>query len=74
LYSASISLYGGSLVPYYLDEQNNWGLNLDSIKSAVYKARAEGKNVRGMVFINPGNPTGNCLSRENLKELIDFAY
>ena len=24
LYSASIALYGGTLVPYYLDEKNGW--------------------------------------------------
>eukprot|EP01023_Acetabularia_acetabulum_P014025 TRINITY_DN16860_c0_g1_i1.p1 TRINITY_DN16860_c0_g1~~TRINITY_DN16860_c0_g1_i1.p1 ORF type:complete len:525 (+),score=117.07 TRINITY_DN16860_c0_g1_i1:159-1733(+) len=74
LYSASIQLYGGSLVPYYLDESNNWGLNVESVKNSVLKARDEGKHVRGMVFINPGNPTGQCLSRDNLSELIKFAY
>eukprot|EP01025_Chloroclados_australasicus_P039239 TRINITY_DN40527_c0_g1_i1.p1 TRINITY_DN40527_c0_g1~~TRINITY_DN40527_c0_g1_i1.p1 ORF type:complete len:524 (-),score=50.45 TRINITY_DN40527_c0_g1_i1:375-1946(-) len=74
LYSASIGLYGGSLIPYFLDEKNNWSLNLQSIQSATLKARSEGKHVRGMVFINPGNPTGNCLSRDNLVELIKFAY
>ena len=30
--------------------------------------------VRGLVFINPGNPTGQCLSRDNLEDLIKFAY
>jgi len=30
--------------------------------------------VRGLVFINPGNPTGQCLSRDNLEGLIKFAY
>jgi hypothetical protein len=49
---------GGSLLPYMLDESNNWGLSVDSIKAATKKARAEGKCVRGLVFINPGNPTG----------------
>ena len=38
------------------------------------QARAAGKNVRGMVFINPGNPTGQCLSVANLQELIKFAH
>lgn len=28
--------------------------------------------VRALVFINPGNPTGNCLSVENLRDLIQF--
>ena len=26
------------------------------------------------MFINPGNPTGQCLSKENLQDLIKFAY
>ena len=29
--------------------------------------------VRALVFINPGNPTGQCLSYQNLKDLIQFA-
>lgn len=37
------------------------------------KVTASGKSVRGMVFINPGNPTGQCLTEENLKELCAFA-
>ncbi len=36
--------------------------------------RRNGVNVRGMVFINPGNPTGQCLTVEDLKALIKFAY
>ena len=30
--------------------------------------------IRGLVFINPGNPTGQCLSKDNLQDLIKFAY
>eukprot|EP00798_Chlamydomonas_sp_ICE-L_P015020 gene15020-21092_t len=74
LYSASITLYGGSLIPYYLDEKNNWGLSVENLQASVKKAREEGKNCRGLVFINPGNPTGTCLSKDDLKKLIKFAY
>lgn len=74
LYSASIRLYGGSLIPYSLDESRNWSLSLASLQASVKAARAEGKLVRGLVFINPGNPTGQCLSYDNLKELIKFAH
>jgi glutamate--glyoxylate aminotransferase len=74
LYSASIKLLGGTLVPYMLDESKNWAMSIDSLKAAVQKARAEGKAVRGLVFINPGNPTGQCLTYENLQELIKFAH
>ncbi|MCI31637.1 alanine-2-oxoglutarate aminotransferase 2, partial [Trifolium medium] len=27
-----------------------------------------------MVIINPGNPTGQCLSAENLREVLQFCY
>ena len=36
--------------------------------------RARGVDVRALVFINPGNPTGQCLSVDNLQQLIKFAY
>jgi len=36
------------------------------------QARAEGRNVRAMVVINPGNPTGQILSVENQKEILEF--
>ncbi|CAM6105648.1 unnamed protein product [Calypogeia fissa] len=74
LYSASIQLLGGSLVPYYLDESSNWGLDVSDMKANVAAARKKGITVRGLVFINPGNPTGQCLTAENLRELIEFCY
>lgn len=27
-----------------------------------------------MVIINPGNPTGQCLSEKNLREILQFCY
>lgn len=74
LYSASIALLGGTLVGYYLDETKAWGMDMGKLKELIDSTRAEGKLVRALVFINPGNPTGQCLSRENLQELVQFAY
>ena len=74
LYSASIALYGGELVPYYLDEENGWGLDIAELERSVKAARDNGICVRAFVFINPGNPTGQCLTRTNLEELIKFCY
>ncbi|KAI8477217.1 MAG: alanine aminotransferase [Monoraphidium minutum] len=74
LYSAAIQLLGGSLVPYDLDESEGWALSLGSLKAAVGAARAAGKCVRALVFINPGNPTGKVLPRSNLEGLIRFAH
>lgn len=36
------------------------------------QARAEGKNVRALVVINPGNPTGQLLSVDNQREVLEF--
>ncbi|XP_020578664.1 glutamate--glyoxylate aminotransferase 2-like [Phalaenopsis equestris] len=74
LYSATILLYGGSLVPYYLEEEANWSLDLENVKQSVATARAKGIIIRAMVIINPGNPTGQCLSESNLKEILLFCY
>lgn len=57
LYSASIVEYNMEQVGYYLDEDNNWGLNLAELERSVNEARKR-CNVRGIVVINPGNPTG----------------
>ena len=74
LYSAAIALYGGELVPYYLDEDSGWSLDVAELKRSLDAARNKGIRVRALVFINPGNPTGQCLTEENVRELISFCY
>jgi len=72
LYSATIALYGGSLVPYYLDEAAGWGLDIPKLHESIKAARKNGVTVRALVLINPGNPTGQCLSAEQLKQVLDI--
>lgn len=74
LYSAAISLYGGSLVPYFLEETANWGLDIHNLRQSVAEARFKGITVRAMVIINPGNPTGQCLSVDNLQQILRFCH
>lgn len=74
LYSASITLYGGELVPYYLDEEAGWALDINQLRKSLDIARSNGIQVRALVFINPGNPTGQCLSHDNLRDVINFCY
>ncbi|KAF6137028.1 hypothetical protein GIB67_030792 [Kingdonia uniflora] len=74
LYSATISLYGGSLIPYYLEETANWGLDINNLRQSISLARSRDITVRAMVIINPGNPTGQCLSEANLQEILKFCY
>lgn len=57
LYSDTLSLYGAHQILYYLDESNNWALNLDEMQRALDEAK-DHCVPRGIVVINPGNPTG----------------
>ncbi|RYG63689.1 aminotransferase class I/II-fold pyridoxal phosphate-dependent enzyme, partial [archaeon] len=74
LYSASIALYGGALVPYYLTEDEGWALDTQELQRSLDEARAKGVCCRALVFINPGNPTGQCLTAESLEGLIRFCF
>jgi alanine transaminase len=73
LYTASLSVLDAKCVPYYLDESKNWGTDLEAIKGAYKQAVAGGTDVRAIVIINPGNPTGASLSTEDVEAVIDFA-
>nr|XP_049705687.1 alanine aminotransferase 1 [Helicoverpa armigera]XP_049705688.1 alanine aminotransferase 1 [Helicoverpa armigera] len=73
LYSASLAEYGLGQVGYYLDEDKNWALNVSELERA-FKEGSECYAVRAMVVINPGNPTGQVLTRKNMEKVIKFAH
>ena len=73
LYSATITLYEGHMVPYYLDEANGWKLSRPMLEASLGKAKAEGIMVKAICVINPGNPTGAVLDEDNIAMIIDFA-
>ncbi|KAF0984143.1 hypothetical protein FDP41_007320 [Naegleria fowleri] len=72
LYSATIDLCGGSQVPYYLEEESGWGLTMPELERAYEEATKKGQNVRALVIINPGNPTGQVLERSHMEQVIQF--
>ena len=47
-------------------------MNINNLEQAYQSAKAKGVTPRGLVFINPGNPTGQCLDEANLMSLIKF--
>ncbi|OEL38824.1 Alanine aminotransferase 2 [Dichanthelium oligosanthes] len=59
-------------VPYFLDEETGWGLEVDELKKQLEEARSKGITVRALVVINPGNPTGQVLAEENQKKIVEF--
>ena len=73
LYSASITLLGGTQVSYFLDEARDWSLSREALESAHAGAVAQGTRVRAIAVINPGNPTGAVLDEANVAMVLDFA-
>jgi aspartate/methionine/tyrosine aminotransferase len=73
LYSATITLYGGHQIGYYLDEKSGWSLERKMLEEAYLTAQGKGLRPKAICVINPGNPTGSVLSAQNIAMVIDFA-
>jgi hypothetical protein len=73
LYTATLSVINAQCVPYYLDEAHAWSTNIDSLATALHDARDKGTDVRAVVVINPGNPTGASLSKEDITAVLLLA-
>jgi aspartate/methionine/tyrosine aminotransferase len=73
LYSATITLYEGKQVHYYLDEGNDWKLSRQMLEDALAEAHRFDVRVKAICVINPGNPTGSVLDRENIDMIVSFA-
>jgi len=73
LYSASIKKAGGIQVNYFPDEERGWVFDRQILENAYTQATKEGVNVKGIVVINPGNPTGAILDSQSMIDVIDFA-
>ncbi|XP_063942870.1 alanine aminotransferase 1, mitochondrial-like [Daucus carota subsp. sativus] len=71
LYSASITLHGGTLVPYF-DEATGWGLEMSELKKQLEDAKSKGITVKALIVINPSNPTGQVLSEDNQRDIVKF--
>ena len=67
LWTAATSLSGGKPVHYLCDEENGWMPNLDDIRAKITP------RTKGIVVINPNNPTGVMYSDELLKQIILIA-
>lgn len=67
LWTAAVTLAGGKAVHYMCDEQNEWNPDIEDIKKKITKA------TKGIIIINPNNPTGALYSEEILLEIADIA-
>lgn len=48
-------------ISYYLDEETGWALEISELENQLKTARSRGVNVKALVVINPGNPTGRVM-------------
>ena len=67
LWTAAVSLSGGTPVHYLCDESNGWMPDLKDIRAKITP------NTKGIVVINPNNPTGALYSDELLKGIVTLA-
>ena len=67
LWTAAASLSGGTPVHYRCDEANGWMPNLDDMRAKITP------RTKGIVVINPNNPTGALYSVELLKAIVEIA-
>lgn len=73
LYSAVLAEFGLSQIGYFLNEENKWSLDVSELERSYNEAKKTCKP-RVLVVINPGNPTGQVLTRENIIDVIKFAH
>jgi alanine-synthesizing transaminase len=67
LWTAAVKLSGGTPVHYLCDEQSNWYPDLADMKRKITP------KTKGIVVINPNNPTGAVYPEEVLRQIVDLA-
>lgn len=67
LWTGSVTLAGGTPVHYLCDEQANWYPDIDDMRKKITP------NTKGIVVINPNNPTGALYPKELLLEIVQLA-
>ncbi len=67
LWTASVTLAGGTAVHYVCDESSDWQPDIDDIKKKITP------NTKGIVVINPNNPTGALYTKDILQKIADLA-
>ncbi len=67
LWTAAVTLAGGKAVHYLCDENAEWNPDIDDMRKKITP------NTKGIVVINPNNPTGALYSKEILEQIVQLA-
>lgn len=67
LWTASVTLAGGTAVHYICDEKADWYPDIEDMRNKI------NKNTKAIVVINPNNPTGALYPKEILEQIVNLA-
>lgn len=67
LWTAAVTLAGGKAVHYLCDEKADWNPDIDDMRKKITP------NTKGIVVINPNNPTGALYSKDILGQIVQLA-
>lgn len=67
LWTAAVSLSGGTPVHYHCDEEQGWAPDIEDIRSKITD------RTKGIVVINPNNPTGAVYPKHVLEQITELA-
>ena len=67
LWTAAVNLAGGTAVHYICDESSDWYPDIEDLKNKITP------NTKGIVVINPNNPTGSVYPESILRQIINLA-
>lgn len=67
LWTASVTLAGGTAVHYICDEEQEWFPDIEDMKRKITD------KTKGIVVINPNNPTGALYPVEILEQIVELA-
>lgn len=67
LWTAAVTLAGGKAVHYVCDEQADWNPDIEDMEKKITD------RTKGIIVINPNNPTGALYPKEVLEKIVDLA-
>jgi len=67
LWTAAVNLSGGKAIHYLCDENNDWAPDMVDMEAKI------SNKTRGIVLINPNNPTGAVYTKTQLQAVIELA-
>ncbi len=67
LWTAAATLAGGKVVHYLCDEQSDWNPDLEDMRKKITD------KTKGIVIINPNNPTGALYPKDLLEKIVELA-